>query len=262
MKRILGIAVVIGLVGYLSLLAHGVEPGKVEVVDLGKDVKFEMVLIPAGNFMRGSPGSEKGRRYGEAQHKVTLTKSFFIGKYEVTQELWEGVMGNNPSYTKGATLPVTDVSWEDCQKFIKKLNAKTDGSYRLPTDAEWEYACRAGTKTAFSFGDKITPRDANYNESGDPLRPKSVGTYNPNAFGLYDMHGNVSEWCNDWHGIFDDIYLDTEVTDPKGAAAGKYRVVRNGNCFFNDMRLRSAYREPLMPTDSLPNIGFRLARTK
>ena len=261
MKKILRIAMVLGLVGSFSLLAQGVGPGKVEVVDLGKGVKFEMVLIPAGNFMRGSPRSEKGHRDSETQHKVTLTKSFFIGKYEVTQNLWEREMGNNPSIIKGANLPVTNVSWEDCQGFIKKLNAETDGGYRLPTDAEWEYACRAGTTTAFSFGDKITPRDANYNESEKP-KPVAVGKYKPNAFGLYDMHGNVSELCNDWYGIFDDVYLDTEVTDPKGAATGENRVVRNGNCYINDMRLRSAYREPLGPTTRFGWIGFRLARTK
>ncbi len=122
-----------------------------------------------------------------------------MGKYEVTQEQWEAVMGNNPSETKGAKLPVTDVSWEDCQEFIKKLNAKTNGGYRLPTEAEWEYACRAGTTTAYSFGDKITPKDANYWDSKIG-KSVAVGSYKPNAFGLYDMHGNVWEWCEDWYG--------------------------------------------------------------
>ena len=99
------------------------------------------------------------------QHEVTLTKPFYMGKYEVTQEQWQAVMGNNPSATKGGKLPVTNVSWDDCQDFIKKLNSKTDGGYRLPTDSEWEYACRAGTTTAYSFGDKMTPKDANYDDS-------------------------------------------------------------------------------------------------
>jgi len=115
-------------------------------IDLGKGVKLEMVLIPAGKFMMGSPGSEIGRVDNETQHEVTLTKPFYMGKYEVTQEQWQAVMGNNPSRTKGAKLPVTNVSWNDCQDYIKKLNAKTNGGYRLPSEAEWEYACRAGTK--------------------------------------------------------------------------------------------------------------------
>ncbi|NBY01850.1 MAG: WGR domain-containing protein, partial [Planctomycetes bacterium] len=119
-----------------------------EEEDLGQGVKLEMVLVPAGKFMMGSPKNEKGRCENETQHEVTLTKPFYMGKYAVTQEQWESVMGNNPSDTKGAKLPVTDVSWEDCQEFIEKLNGITKGKYRLPTEAEWEYACRAGTSTA------------------------------------------------------------------------------------------------------------------
>ena len=162
-------------------------------IDLGKGVKLEMVLIPAGKFMMGSPASEKGRNENETQHEVTLSKPFYMGKYEVTQEQWQAVMGNNPSSrTKEARLPVTNVSWLDCQEFIKKLNAKTSGGYRLPKEAEWEYACRAGTTTVYSFGDKITPQDANFLDSR--LGGASAGRYKPNAFGLFDMHGDVWEW--------------------------------------------------------------------
>ena len=161
MKRLLGIAVVLSLVGTLSVMAQEVKPGKAEVIELGKDVKLEMVLIPAGKFMMGSLASEVGREKNETQHEVTLTKPFYMGKFEVTQEQWEAVMGKNPSEEKGAKLPVTKVSWDDCQKFIKKLNDNSKGGYRLPTEAEWEYACRAGTSTAYSFGDKLTKSDAN-----------------------------------------------------------------------------------------------------
>jgi eukaryotic-like serine/threonine-protein kinase len=181
-----------------------------EKADLGKGTTLEMVLIPAGKFKMGSPASEKNRSDNETQHEVTLTKPFYMGKYEVTQEQWESVMGDNPSSTKGAKLPVTGVSWKDCQGFIEKLNAKTSGGYRRPTEAEWEYACRAGTTTAYSFGDVLTKSDANCNESGG--RIKEVGSYKPNAFGLYDMHGNVWEWCEDSYGD----YPAGSAIDPKG----------------------------------------------
>ena len=222
MKRILGIAVVLGLVGALSVIAQEVKPGKLDVVDFGEGVKLEMVLVPAGKFKMGLTKKEladfklsyqedikktKNRELGKKeietvnlimnfqgkQHEVTLTKPFYMGKHEVTQEQWESVMGKNPSDTKEAKLPVTDVSWNDCQEFIKKLNVKTDGGYRLPTESEWEYACRAGTTTAYSFGDSLTKSDANIDSGGS----KIAGSYKPNAFGLYDMHGNIFEWCED-----------------------------------------------------------------
>ena len=120
-----------------------------------------MVMVPAGRFVMGSPANEKGHDDDDTQHEVTLTKPFYMGKYEVTQEQWHSIMGKNPSITKGGKLPVTDVTWDDCKEFIKKLNAKTSGGYRLPTEAEWEYACRAGTRTAYSFGDSLTKSDAN-----------------------------------------------------------------------------------------------------
>ena len=219
--------------------------------DLGKGLNLEMVLIPPGKFMMGSPVSEKGRYNGETQHEVTITKPFYMGKYEVTQEQYEAVMGNNPSVrTKGAKLPVTEVSWEDCQEFIKKLNAKTSGGYRLPTEAEWEYACRAGTTTAYSFGDSLTKSDANI--GGGII--KAVGSYKPNAFGLYDMHANVWEWCNDWYGSLQN----SAVADPK-PATGTSRVLRGG-CFYDVLNARSSFRGNLPPTARMNN-GFRLAMT-
>lgn len=128
---------------------------------------------------------------------MTLTKSFYMGKYEVTQEQWELVMKNNPSTEKGRNLPVTDVSWEDTQTFCEKLNTISNKTFRLPSEAEWEYSCRAHTKFSYHFGETLTPANANYVDSkhGTPIK---VGSYKPNGFGLYDMHGNVWEWCNDF----------------------------------------------------------------
>ena len=227
-----------------------------EKANLGKGVNLEMVLIPAGKFKMGSPESEKGLSTNEQQHEVTLTKPFYMGKHEVTQEQWEAVMGKNPSDTKGAKLPVTDVSWDDCQEFIKKLNASTMGGYRIPYEAEWEFACRAGTATAYSFGGEITPKDANYRDSNIG-KPVAVGSYKPNAFGLYDMHGNVFEWCEDWYGN----YTAGSATDPKGSATGESRVLRGGSFFNYDSNARSSFRNNLTPSNRLFFNGFRLART-
>ncbi len=229
--------------------------GKEEVTDLGKDVKLEMILIPAGKFVMGSPASEKGHRVNETQHEVTLTKPFYMGKYEVTQEQWDAVMINNRSFYRGPKLPVTSVSWENCQEFIKKLNAKTSGGYRLPTEAEWEYSCRAGTTTAYSYGDSITKNDSNV----EGLSTKVVGSYKPNAFGLYDMHGNVWEWCEDWKVD----YPKEAVIDPKGPEAGKNRVLRGGSFTGVGMHSRSAnWFDNLPSTWNIDYLGFRLAKTK
>ena len=232
-----------------------------EKVDFGKGIKLDLVLIPAGKFIMGTPASETGRNINEPQHEVTLTKPFYMGKYEVTQEQWEAVMGTgflwfggNPSSTKGAKLPVTDVSWADCQEFIKMLNVKTSGGYRLPTEAEWEYACKAGTNTAYSVGNSITKVDANIDGSGT----KAVGSYKPNAFGLYDLHGNAWEWCEDWYGD----YPVKAVTDPKGPTAGKYRVLRGGSFDYYESKARSSSRNyRFSPTFGDPDCGFRLVRT-
>ena len=222
-------------------------------INLSGGIKLDMVLIPAGKFMMGSPITEIGRKNNETQHEVTLTKPYYLGKYEVTQEQWESAMGNNPSTTKGVNLPVTDVSWEDCNVFIKKLNAKTSGTYRLPTEAEWEYACRAGTITAYSYGDRLTKRDLNV--LGDSI--KAVGSYKPNAFGLYDLHGNVFEWCEDSYGA----YPAGLVTDPKGQATGDPRVLRGGSFFFSGSVARSSFRDFGTPEYRYNYNGFRLART-
>jgi formylglycine-generating enzyme required for sulfatase activity len=214
-----------------------------------------MVLIPSGKFMMGSPVSEKSRANDETQHDVTLTKPFYMGKYEVTQGQWENVMGSNPSSnTKGEKLPVTNVSWEDCQEFIKRLNSSNNGGYRLPSEAEWEYACRAGTRTMYSVGGNLTKSDANFDGSSI----KTVGSYRPNAFGLYDMHGNVWEWCEDWLGD----YRAEAVTDPKGPTNGTSRMLRGGAFTNNVSEARSSYRiNNISPSSWHVNVGFRLAKT-
>ena len=217
-------------------------------IDLGKGVKLEMVLVPAGKFMMGDQGRD---------HEVTLTKPFYMGKYEVTQEQWQAVMGSNPSSVKGARLPVTNVNWNDCQDFIRKLNAKMKGGYRLPTEAEWEYACRAGTKTAYSFGNEITLKDANFLDSKLGGVSVVVGRYKPNTFGLYDMHGNVWEWCEDWHAE----YPTGLVIDPKGPVMGETRLLRGGSFSYGVSKARSSLRVYGSPTSRYGNGGFRLART-
>ena len=229
---------------------------KEEIIDLGTGVKIELVLIPAGKFIMGSPNTETGRSTNETQHEVILTKSFLMGKYEVTQSQWEAIMGNNPSSgNKGPMLPVTDVSWNDCQKFLKKLNEKTKSEFRLPSEAEWEYACRAGTATAFFFGNELKPTDANHAAS-NIYTPVKVGTYKPNAFGLFDMHGNVNEWCNDWF----KAYPTNTITDPKGPANGEYRIVRGGTCVLNSSNSRSSNRNLDLASVGSSVRGFRLAK--
>jgi formylglycine-generating enzyme required for sulfatase activity len=236
-----------------------------ETIDLGNDINLEMILIPSGRFLMGIPKSDKlstiHQRQNYPQHAVTLTKPFYIGKYEVTQEQWEAVMGDNPSVLKGGKLPITNVSWDDFQKFIKNLNAKTNGGYRLPTEAEWEYACRAGTTTVYSFGDKITPEDANYVESKIG-KPVAVGGYKPNAFGLYDMHGNVFEHCLDWNNGYKGI---AEV-DPFGKEKGQIDThALRGGCFEESpdkLYLSSYGNHRTQSSEPHSSYGFRLIKIK
>ena len=236
------------------------KPGEIITNSLG--MKFSW--IPPGTFLMGSPKEEKQREDNETQHKVTLTKGFYMGVYTVTQEQYETVMGKNPSRFKGEkNLPVEQVSWEDCQEFIKKLREKDKKPYRLPTEAEWEYACRAGTKTPFHFGETISTDQVNYNGNftyGDGkkgvFRKKTtpVGSFPANAWGLHDMHGNVLQWCEEW---FAD-YPQKDVTDPQGAEKGQYRVLRGGSWFLNPQSCRSAGRDRVVPGGRGSNIGCRL----
>jgi formylglycine-generating enzyme required for sulfatase activity len=184
-------------------------------IDLGKGVKLEMVLIPAGEFLMGSPDSDKDARDSEKpQHRVRITKPFYFGKYPVTQEQWEAVMGNHRSLFKGPKNPVETVGWDDCQQFLAKLNSKSStqgGKFQLPSEAQWEYACRAGSTTKYYFGDDAN-RLEDYVHSGRGTYP--VGEKKPNAWGLYDMCGNVFEWCQDWYHA--GYYVKSPPDDPTG----------------------------------------------
>ncbi len=225
---------------------------------------IELVYIPAGTFMMGSPADEVGRDDNEVQHRVTISKGFYMGKYEVTQAQWGEVMGNNPSEFKSATLPVETVSWDDCQNFCGKTGL------RLPTEAQWEYACRAGTIGAYggtggldemgwyyenSGSDRLL--DASWDDSkliSNHCQTHPVGQKQPNSWGVYDMHGNVWEWCSD---LYDD-YPVRDDSDPTGAATGPFRVIRGGCWNINAWICRSAFRSMLVPNIQNSLLGLRV----
>jgi formylglycine-generating enzyme required for sulfatase activity len=221
---------------------------------------MKFVFIPAGKFVMGSPPDEPGRDDDERQHEANISKPFYMQTTELTQGQWKRVMEDNPSSFKdcGNDCPVEKVSWNDAQQFIEKLNQmEGKNKYRLPTEAEWEYACRAGSETAYSFGaevDKLGKYAWYSDSSGGETKP--VGKKLPNAWGLYDMHGNVWEWVQDWYGD----YPSNSVADPKGPDRGESRVLRGGS-WLNYARLtRSASRYGYGPDVRLNLIGFRVAR--
>jgi formylglycine-generating enzyme required for sulfatase activity len=220
-------------------------------------IGMEFVLIPAGTFQMGSNDGEDDEK---PVHSVTISKPFYLGKYEVTQREWKAVMGSNPSYYKGDNRPVERVSWDDVQEFIKKLNAKEGGDkYRLPTEAEWEYACRAGSTTRWYFGDNENQLgDYAWYKANSGNETKPVGQKKPNAFGLYDMHGNVWEWCQDWYSK--DYYGSSPKTDPTGPSSGSNRVRRGGSWGGTATIARAALRGTDFPDYRYGNLGFRLLR--
>ena len=238
-------------------------PPKELTVDLGKGVKLDLVLIPAGEFMMGSPDSDKDAMdWEKPQHRVRITKPFYLGKYLVTQEQWQAVMGSNPSRFKGPKNPVEQVSWEVCQQFLGKLNAKVrpaGGKFQLPTEAQWEYACRAGSKTRYSFGDDASKLGeyAWYEKNSDG-KTHPVGEKKPNAWGLYDMHGNVWERCQDWYE--DRYYAHSPMDDPTGAATGSNRVLRGGGWDLLAWRCQSAYRNYYVSGSGDYALGLRVSR--
>lgn len=234
--------------------------------DLGNGITLDMVQIPAGSFKMGSsPGERGGSQAEEPQHIVNVP-AFFLGKFEVTQEQYQQVMGSNPSHFKGGKRPVDLVSWNDAVKFCNELSQKTGRKYRLPSEAEWEYAARAGTTTPFYFGETITTSLANYaGNSTYASEPKGeyrqqttkVGSFPPNGFGLYDMHGNVWEWCQDtWHGSYKGAPNDGRAWVDND---NQYRLLRGGSWTYNPVYCRSAYRHYDLPENHLNRrFGFRV----
>ncbi|HNY26787.1 MAG TPA: formylglycine-generating enzyme family protein [Candidatus Sumerlaeota bacterium] len=227
-----------------------------EVLTNSIGMKFK--LIPAGSFLMSSPDTEKDRQSNEGPvHKVTLSKPFYIGVHEVTIEQWRKVMGDdNPNVQDGPKKPMIGISWHNAQEFVRKLSEMEKVTYRLPTEAEWEYACRAGTTTAYYWGESFDAGYAWSQENGD-LDTHNVGTRKPNAWGLYDMSGNVWEWCEDWYGP----YAAEEQTDPKGPSSGQYRLMRGGSAYNASNRARSAARYDYgLPNARTLNLGVRIVR--
>lgn len=258
--------------------------GETFTLILPGNVPLELVRIPAGSFVMGSPTTERGRVSAEGpQTNVTISQAFYMGKYELTQRQWRAILGTNPSYFTKDTHPVDSVSWSQAQSFLTALNTHitTTGqgplSMRLPTEAQWEYACRAGTSTRFSFGNSLDCTDdcsdcpagtlsgkrtdymwycGNNALSDQPgFGTKSVGQKKPNAFGLYDMHGNVWEWCQDWYAY---SLPGGNVTDPTGPTTAWDRVLRGGSWDFRATDCRSACRFYYPPGNQLRNLGFRV----
>jgi formylglycine-generating enzyme required for sulfatase activity len=250
-------------------------------------IGMKLVLIPAGRFTMGSPRDDKERRGDETQHEVEITRPFYLGVHEVTQAQFKKVMGKNPSFfSKGGKgkfcvrdwdstddFPVDWATWNDAVEFCQKLSAlpsekRAGQAYRLPTEAEWEYACRgrATSYRLYSFGNSLSARQANMDGMNGPAgtrhikdylwRTTRVGSYSPNASGLYDMHGNVCEWCSDWYGK--DYYMHSPRKDPQGPASGEYRVMRGGSWCDTEVGCRTAGRSRGAPDHAQAGDGFRV----
>jgi formylglycine-generating enzyme required for sulfatase activity len=253
-------------------------------VEVTNSIGMKLVLIPPGEFLMGSPESERDRGSDEQQHRVRITKPFFLGVHEVTQAEYQRVMGTNPSvFSRGGSMrdklgdtdtsqfPVEDVTWDDAVSFCSKLSQLPAEQtarrvYRLPSEAEWECACRSGTTTPFHFGGQLNGTQANCNgqvpygtqTSGPRLeRTAAVGSYSPNAFGLYDMHGNVWEWCHDWYEA--KYYTNSPTDDPQGPTQYSFRVIRGGGWNRGAGNCRSAFRYGYQPANRSVSLGFRAA---
>ena len=261
--RLMLMIVIVMLAGSQGIL------GRAVAQELTNGIGMKLVLIPKGTFTMGSPIEEEAADNDEEQHQVTISREYYLGVYEVTQGQYEKVMGTNPSHFQkriirkrdSSMYPVEQVSWEDAVEFCKRLSElpeekKAGRVYRLPTEAEWEYACRARTKTAFSSGENSGALgDYAWYDENSNSQTHPVGEKKRNAWGLYDMHGNVVEWCSDWYGE----YPNGTVTDPVGAKEGSSRVFRGGCCILEAAICRSANRNWGDPSGRGIIGGFRLA---
>ena len=233
------------------------DPTTIKLQDELDKLIGNMVYVSGGTFTMGATSEQGSDAYNDEKptHSVTLS-SFYLCKYEVTQALWQAVMGENPSNLKGDNLPVEQVSWDDCQTFITRLNNLTGKNFRLPTEAEWEYAARGGNRSrGYKYsGSNVLSDVAWYDDnSGDKTHP--VGSKSPNELGLYDMSGNVREWCSDWYGT----YSSTAQTNPTGSSSGSLRVLRGGSWFSVARNCRSSSRHHDVPDGRFYLLGLRLA---
>lgn len=216
-------------------------------------VTFKMIRVEAGTFRMGSTSGDSDE---QPVHSVTLSSDYYIGETEVTQELWTAVMGDNPSnFTSDSQLPVEKVSWNDCLTFITKLNSLTGATFRLPTEAEWEFAACGGNKSqGYTYSGSNTIGNVAWYTDNSSSKTHVVKTKSPNELGIYDMSGNVWEWCQDWYGS----YSSAAVTDPQGASSGSYRVARGGSWNRSATRCRCTYRSYDTPTHTSSLLGLRL----
>ena len=260
------VSIFLFILGMIPLGSHAnAQPPK----EITNSIGMKLVLIPKGTFMMGSPESEEGRQKDETQHEVTISKDYYLGVIEVTQGQYEKVMGTNPSHfqkqfirkSDSSMYPVEQVSWEDAVDFCKKLSElpeekKAGRVYCLPTEAEWVYACRAGSKSAYSFGETSKSLgDYAWFDRNSKGQTHPVGERKPNAWGLYDMHGNVWEWCSDRYGEYPKV----AVSDPVGPREGSVRVLRGGSWCDVAASCRSAIRRRYVPSIRGNDLGFRLA---
>ena len=230
--------------------------GNTITIPVKNGISIEMVKVEAGSFNMGAtPEMENPYDSEKPVHRVTLTNNYYIGKYEVTQALWQAVMGSNPSGFKGDNLPVEEVSWNECQDFISKLNAMTGKRFRLPTEAEWEYAARGGKKSrGYQYSGNNTLGDIAWYSGNSSSRTHAVGTKQPNELGIYDMAGNVWEWCQDWKGS----YSSSPLVNPIGAVSGSLRVYRGGSWSSSARGCRTSCRNCFTPNGRDNNLGLRL----
>lgn len=226
-----------------------VKAGKVRVIG-----GIEVVGIPGGKFIMGSPEEESGRSADESQHSVTVS-SFWIGKYEITQKQYAEIMGTYPSHFKGENLPVEQVSWDEAIEFCNRFGSKYDIECRLPYEAEWEYACRAGTSTTYHWGNAVDESYCWYAVNADNTT-HPVGLKMPNSFGLYDMHGNAGEWCMDWYDPA--YYSNSPENNPKGPENGNLRILRSGSRASDASYIRAAKRMMFGQQSRSYSVGFRI----